>query len=194
MEEHELQQRSREPSRRRSPDADPHGERALDPRSGAAGLQQRLGNAGVVQLCRALQRQSRSDEELEEGLDAADATLSPTAGSPLDRDTRAHAEQGLGVSLEGVNVVQKADSATAPLDAKAFAASDGAGRHSIALSSDVDLGSQDGEFTLMHELAHVAQQKQGQADSLDGIGGDESARERLEDEADRRARGLLRGG
>jgi hypothetical protein len=51
----------------------------------------------------------------------------------------------------------------------------------------VDLESADGQFTLMHELTHVAQQKRGQSDALDGLGGDESTREALEADADRSA-------
>jgi hypothetical protein len=218
MDEHDVEQRAAEPGRRRRSAAQkPDVPRLYETASGAARLQQRLGNAGVMQLRRILQRAPRTfgnedapewikqelnldrsghdwTRDVESGLDAADATLSPTAGTPLDSETRVHAEQSLGVSMEGVNVVQRADSATGPLEAHAFAASDGAGRHSIALSSDVDLGTPDGEFTLMHELAHVAQQKTGQADSLDGLGGDEGARQRLEDDADQRARRLLRGG
>jgi len=53
------------------------------------------------------------------------------------------------------------------------------------------LAPQEGRFTLMHELAHVAQQQRGEATGLSGLGGDEGARAHLEDQADAAAaRGL----
>src|SRR5262249_4645911 len=76
MDEHELQERSREPSSRR-PRSPGREEGLLEQAPSAERLQQTLGNAGVVQLHRALQRQARGEgEELEQGLDAAGATPS----------------------------------------------------------------------------------------------------------------------
>jgi hypothetical protein len=177
-----------------------------------AQLQRTYGNAGLLQL-RALQRQRTfSGAETPEWLkreagitpqseanfrEAETATAAvedlsiPSGGNPLAREAREPAERALGVDLGDVNVVERGDSATTPLQAHAFAAQNEGGGHSVVLSSGVDLKSGEGQFTLMHELAHVAQQKKGEADTLEGLGGDESVREHLERKADDDAQRLL---
>jgi hypothetical protein len=177
-----------------------------------AQLQRTYGNAGLLQL-RALQRQRTfSGAETPEWLkreagitpqseanfrEAETATAAvedlsiPSGGNPLAREAREPAERALGVDLGDVNVVERGDSATTPLQAHAFAAQNEGGGHSVVLSSGVDLKSGEGQFTLMHELAHVAQQKKGEADTLEGLGGDESVREHLERKADDDADRLL---
>jgi hypothetical protein len=176
-------------------------------------LQRRYGNAGLLQLRSTVQRRrsladgdapswikdelgvtAETEENARQARTAADAaeTLQlPGGGSPLARDVREPAERALGVPLGDVNVVERGDSATNPLQAHALAAADESGGHSVVLSSGVDLGSGEGQFTLMHELAHVAQQKKGEADALEGLGGDESVREHLERKADDDAQRLL---
>lgn len=120
-----------------------------------------------------------------EGVEAAAADLQiPAGGRSLDPIMRSYAERDLGVSLGDVNVVEKGGAAADSIEALAFATSDEHGRHSVVLADDVDLGTDDGQFTLMHELAHVAQQKHGKAEGLDGLGGDPAVRERLERGAD----------
>jgi hypothetical protein len=177
-----------------------------------AQLQRRYGNAGLLQL-RALQRQrtfsgaetpewmkqevgitpqsEANFREAETATTAAEELSVPMGGAPLSREVREPAERAFGVGLGDVNVVERGDSATTPLQAHAFAAQNEGGGHSVVLSSGVDLGSGEGQFTLMHELAHVAQQKKGEADSLEGLGGDESVREQLELKADDDAQRLL---
>ena len=176
-------------------------------------LQRRYGNAGLLQLRSSVQRRRsladgdapdwvkaelgvtpETEENARQARTASDATENlqlPGGGSPLSREVREPAERALGVHLGDVNVVEGGDSATTPLQAHAFAAQDESGGHSVVLSSGVDLGSGEGQFTLMHELSHVAQQKKGEADALEGLGGDESVREHLERKADDDAQRLL---
>jgi hypothetical protein len=177
-----------------------------------AQLQRAYGNARLLQL-RALQRERtfggaetpewmkqevgitpQSEANFRQAEAASDAveTLSiPSGGTPLARETREPMEKALGVPLGDVNVVERGDSATTPLEAHAFAAQNEGGGHSVVLSSGVDLSSPEGQFTLAHELSHVAQQKRGEADALEGLGGDEAVRERLERKADDDAQHLL---
>jgi hypothetical protein len=172
-------------------------------------LQRRYGNAALLQLRSSwgaggapgwikeelgVTAETEEDARRAKALtEAAETAEIPSGGSPLAREVREPVERRLGVSLSDVNVVERGDSATKPLEAEAFAAADTAGRHSVVLSSGVDLGSPEGQFTLAHELAHVAQQKKGEADSLEGLGGDESVRNRLEQNADEDAKRLLGG-
>ena len=182
-----------------------------------AQLQRRLGNSGLAQLRAArnnraaVQRQPgemsvgdaegwvRSQVEAKrESAEGEEARLAeqvqevsvPSGGEPLPGGLRAHAENQLGVGLGDVQVVHNGGSATQPLEAKAFAAHEGS-TPKVVLDNEVDLNNRDGQFTLMHELAHVAQQKRGQADQLDGLGGDENLRESLEHDADSAAEKLI---
>src|SRR5262249_11414089 len=123
-------------------------------------------------------------ERSTEAMRAAENLQLPGGGAALPHDVRQHAEATLGVPLDGVRLITGADAACAPLGAAAFTAPDGGG-HAVVLASDADPGSPEGRFTLYHELAHVAQQRRGEADSLDGLGGDDCRRAQLESEADR---------
>jgi hypothetical protein len=175
-------------------------------------LQRTVGNARLLQLRRAVQRQETPAADVPDwvkaglGLDmrgmpasaeAMEASSSavdvPTGGQPLPDAVRLHAENALGVSLDGVSIASGADSACKPIQAQAFTADDGGGKHTVALSSDVNLDSEDGQFTLMHELAHVAQQKRGEASELSGLGGDAGSRDNLEHAADRAAAKMVSG-
>ena len=188
-------------------------EEAAAPRSLVRDIQSSHGNARLLQLRRAVQQQgvpaAEAPDWIKEGLGlsaggqpanaAAEAAVEaatpqvsiPTGGQPLPEAVQRRAESTLGVSLEGVSMVTGADSACNPIQAQAFTADEGGGRHTVALSSGVDLNSADGQFTLMHELSHVAQQKQGQADSLQGLGGDDGHRTHLENHADQQAARIL---
>jgi hypothetical protein len=178
------------------------------PRSAVNELQRSLGNARLVQMRRAVQRRAQvpaqdAPDWIKEGLGLSargvptDETATepvdvsvPQGGQPLPAAVREEAESHLGVSMTGVSIVSGADQACRPIQAQAFTTEAG-GQHVVALSSDVDLTSQDGQFTLMHELAHVAQQKQGATSDLEGLGGDDGCREHLENQADEHAKKIL---
>jgi len=164
--------------------------------SPVAELQHRLGNAWLLQLRhRAIQRQSMEQQALamaqqhaaERMAEAADMPeVQLGAGERLAGPLQRKMEQQHGVPMGDVEVVKNADAATDAVNALAFATQDGS-TPKVALSSSVDLSTPGGQFTLAHELAHVAQQKRGQADGLQGLGGDEHHREHLENQADAEA-------
>lgn len=175
-------------------------ERTPAPLSPVVQLQRSLGNSRLLQLRArnaAVQARMSMDEATQAAEQHADESFAvqrqeaqaapdisiPSGGQPLSKGVQATAEQHLGVPMHDVQVVHGADSATKPIQAQAFATED-AGVPKVVLSSDVDLQSKDGQFTLMHELAHVAQQKKSATGSLQGLGGDEGHRQHLENEAD----------
>lgn len=170
---------------------------ARAPRSSpVAQLQQRFGNARLLQLRqRALQRQSLEQqaiamsqqhlaEQMTQGAHTPEVSLG--TGEHLPPAMQRKMEQQHGVPMGDVQVLKNADAATSAVDAIAFATED-SGVPKVALSSSVDLSNPSGQFTLAHELAHVAQQKRGQADGLQGLGGDEHHRDHLEQAADAQA-------
>jgi hypothetical protein len=149
-----------------------------------------------LQLRRAVQQRAwardqlgvtSQDEESFDRAEAADAAAVnlPGGGAPLDPAIQTRAEATMG-SLGDVRVIQNADAVCAPMAAHAFAAG-----NEVYLSSGVDLGSPDGQFTLMHELAHVRQQQDGKTSGLEGLGGDAQVRDSLESHADDVARQAL---
>lgn len=149
-------------------------------------LQRSLGNARLLQLQVALRRpvtQRRDDGE------AIDADVSVSGGAPLPPAVQARAESALGVPLADVRVVNDA-STCSRLGAHAFAMHQEQTPY-VVLGQSVDAGTTDGEFTMMHELAHIAQQRRGETAGLDGLGGDADQRERLERDADRAAAAAL---
>jgi hypothetical protein len=164
-------------------------------------LQARIGNAGLARL-HPIQRQAAAPDWIRNqlGISSADETSFdrlreahqaasgdvpvPHGGVPLDGHLREHSERQLGVSLGDVRIVPNADQACDAMGAVAFATPGQSHGHDVCLSSSVRLDSEEGQFTLMHELAHVAQQKRGETAGLDGIGGDEARRDSLEQAAD----------
>jgi hypothetical protein len=189
--------RDRAPVQRRG--ADP----APSPR---AALQRSLGNQRLLQLRRAVQRQAPqwvrdqlgvTDEDERNAAralaqdQAAEEIALPSGGEALTPEVQRWAERGIGGDLGGVSVVHGSDAACDALGAHAFATPGDSG-HQIHLSSQVDLATPDGQFTLLHELAHVRQQRDGQTGDLDGLGGDEARRADLEDHADQVAQRALR--
>lgn len=182
------------------------------PASAVAQLQRSMGNARLLQL-RALQRRESGQavnpmEFIQKDLEAkaaagkyedraleqaGEAISVPSGGTPLPGSLQRHAESHLGVPMGDVQVVTNGDAATKPINALAFTTED-AGRPKVVLGSDVNLETPDGQFTLMHELTHVAQQKQGLSAGLTGLGGDAGQRESLEQHADAVAAKMCQGG
>lgn len=171
-------------------------------------LQSRLGNARLLQLrAAAIQREGAPDwvrdqlgigptqeanfarvQEAHAAAEQAAASVSlPGGGTQLDASVRDHAESHLGMPMGDVRVVQGADAACDAMGAVAFATGS-----EIYLSSSVDPSSADGQFTMAHELAHVAQQKRGETSGLEGLDGDAGKRESLEQAADATAAAMLR--
>jgi Domain of unknown function (DUF4157) len=159
-------------------------------------LQRSLGNSRLGMLRAAVQRQAAPEWMRRDlGLPVNDApavepeavaVAVPAGGQPLPAPVQARAEAHLGVPMDDVNVVTGGDSACAPIGAQAFTTED-SGRPTVVLGNSVDLGTPDGQFTMMHELGHVAQQKRGLASDLSGLGGDEGTRSSLEAHADEQA-------
>jgi hypothetical protein len=180
-------------------------EAVVETPSPVAGLQRRMGNAALLQM-RAVQRRSalqkrdvfeearadqmaRREAAVAEQADQVTAAI-PSGGEALHPQVRAVAEQQHGVSMADVRVVNNADAATDPIQAKAFTTTD-SGTPKVVMGS-MDMQSQDAQFTLMHELSHVAQQKKGMTGGLDGLGGDAGTRESLENHADEHAAEMLK--
>ncbi|MBL9003504.1 MAG: DUF4157 domain-containing protein [Myxococcales bacterium] len=182
-------------------------EREHAPLSPVAQLQRYVGNSRLLQLRArnaAVQRRMSMSEATQQAethaeesfaeqrqVAAAEPDISiPSGGQALPKGVQTMAEQHLGVSMSDVQVVHGADAATKPIQAQAFATED-AGVPKVVLSSDVDLQSREGQFTLMHELSHIGQQKKSATGSLQGLGGDEGHREHLESEADKQGARML---
>lgn len=172
----------------------------------AQGLHRSLGNSRLVQMRATTPRpavQRRTEDILpdwvkqgmaaqaaQDDLEAKAAQISiPGGGQPLPAPVQKRAESQLGVPMDDVRVVTNGDSATKPIQAQAFTTDNG-GTPTVVLGNDVNLGSKDGQFTLMHELTHVKQQKQGMSQGLSGLGGDHGHREAMEQHADQHAERL----
>lgn len=125
---------------------------------------------------------------------ANESTAVPSGGQRLPADTAQAVSGHLGVDVGDTRVVQNADAACRSMGAHAYATTSGSGEPVVALSSDVDLKTPEGQFTLNHELAHIAQQKRGQSDGLTGLGGDPAQRDALERDADDQANAFLSKG
>lgn len=178
-------------------------QRRLSP---VAQFQRTVGNSRLLQLRAmqraAIQRHDAFDAAREDAAarfeaheqarleQAADQISIPAGGQPLPAAVQARAEKHLGMPMDDVRVVHGADSATDPIQAQAFTTHDG-GAPKVVMGSGVDLNSKDGQFTLMHELTHVAQQKQGMSNGLAGLGGDNGLRDHLESHADQNAAQML---
>jgi hypothetical protein len=176
-------------------------EKAAPQASPVARIQRRLGNSYLLQLRAAQKRSSapvqldafddvkaeqaarqeaRRESALEQQAEQASLAV-PSGGEALPAQVQAIAEKQHGVKMDDVRIVHGADAATEPIQAKAFTTQEGS-TPKVVMSS-MDMQSQDAQFTLMHELSHVAQQKKGVTGGLDGLGGDEAQREHLENHA-----------
>src|SRR5262245_10503475 len=133
--------------------------RVAEPEAGALSqLQARMGNQRLLQLRKALQCRN--------GAGATEPPI-PAAGAALPKELEREAERELGVAMDNVFVTQRADEACEAMGGALAFTTPIDGGHLIALSSGVDVGAEDGRFTLLHELAHVAQQRRGQTAALD---------------------------
>lgn len=182
-------------------------------------LHRALGNDRLMQLRRSHQRTSpvqrqaeapawiknqlgitRADEQnlarQESAMAAAadESTTVPGGGQRLPAETAQAISGHLGIDISDTRVVQNADAACRSMGAHAYATTSGGGEPVVALSSGVDLKTPEGQFTLNHELAHIAQQKRGESNGLTGLGGDPAQREALEQDADDRANAFLNKG
>jgi hypothetical protein len=129
-------------------------------------LQRTAGNRGVVQML-------SGDEEPSPVHDVVGG-----GGKPLDEGTRGTMESAFGTSFEDVRV---------HTDDAASKSADSVGAKAYTVGSDVvfkagqfDPGTQTGQRTIAHELAHVVQQSQGPVEGTEAPGGI-----RVSDPADR---------
>jgi hypothetical protein len=138
-------------------------------------LQRTAGNRGVVQML-------AGDEERSPVHDVVGG-----AGKPLDEGTRSTMESAFGTSFEDVRV---------HTDDAASKSAESVGANAYTVGSDMvfkaghfDPGTQAGQKTIAHELAHVVQQSEGPVDGAEAPGGirvsDPS--DRFEQAADRQA-------
>jgi hypothetical protein len=137
---------------------------------------------------------TRNAERMQE-LNALDpASFSRSGAQPLPGGVTQAAQAQYGASLGGVNLIHggQADSYAQQMDAAAFTTPNAQGGSDIFVRSSVDLNSAAGQHTLQHEIAHAAQNKNGQTDQLSGLGGDPFQRHALERDADSKADGAMK--
>jgi hypothetical protein len=125
-------------------------------------LQRTAGNAGVVQLL-------AGDEEQPQAASPVHDVVGSGGGSPLDAGTRSTMESAFGTSFDDVRV---------HTDAQASQSAESVGANAYTVGSDVvfksgqfDPGSDKGQHTIAHELAHVVQQSSGPVEGTDAPGG-----------------------
>lgn len=125
-------------------------------------LQRTAGNAGVVQLL-------AGDEEQPQDASPVHGVVGSGGGSPLDEGTRSTMESAFGASFDDVRV---------HTDSQASQSAESVGANAYTVGSDVvfksgqfDPGSDKGQRTIAHELAHVVQQSSGPVDGTDAPGG-----------------------
>lgn len=161
-------------------------------------LHRTLGNAAIG---RAIQMKSRQIGS--EGLEAAvkdfvgpetlavvaptpaagsDVSMPDSGGQALPPILQQQMQGPAGTELHDVRIHQGGSVDSALASQNALAATQGT---NVYLSADVDLASDSGQDTLIHELRHVGQQKRGETADLDGLGGDPHKRAELERDADR---------
>jgi hypothetical protein len=108
---------------------------------------------------------------------AVSELLDRSSGAPVPDELRLRVETRLGDDFSSVRV-------HAGLEAGHV--TDALGARALATGESVVLGKGESvrdEHLLGHELAHIAQQREGRAAGLDGLGGDEGLRASLEQEA-----------
>lgn len=117
-------------------------------------LQRTAGNAGVAQLLQ--------DER--EGI-----TRATSHGQPLDAGLRVQMEQSIGADFSSVRVHtgSEADASAKQLGAHAYTVGDDI----VFASGRYEPGSESGQRTLAHELAHVVQQRSGPVEGTPTAGG-----------------------
>jgi hypothetical protein len=154
-----------------------------------AALQQRLGN-GAIQLktkkvgSEGIMAALQEFAPPPEAMIPSDGPALPTSGGePLPVQLQESLSEKAGTNLDDVTIHRDSSSHAALDGLNAEAATQGTHVH---LGPNVDIHSPSGQDTLLHELRHVGQQKRGEADGLDGTGGDPSRRVELERDADKR--------
>ena len=122
------------------------------------------------------------------------ADFSRSGAQALPAGVTQAAQAQYGASLDGVNLIHggQADSYAQQMDAAAFTTPNAQGGSDIFVRGSVDLDSAVGQHTLQHEIAHAAQNKNGQTDQLSGLGGDPFQRHTLERDADQKADGVMK--
>ena len=137
---------------------------------------------------------TRNAERMQElnALDPADFSRSGAQALPAGVTQAAQAQYG--ASLGGVNLIHggQADAYAQQMDAAAFTTPNAQGGSDIFVRGSVDLNSAAGQHTLQHEIAHAAQNNNGQTDQLSGLGGDPFQRHTLERDADQKADGVMK--
>lgn len=123
-----------------------------------AALQRAAGNAGVTGFVE------------DQAGDSVRSVLSSGGGQPLEKDTRAEMEAGLGADFSSVRVHTDgaASESTEAVSANAYTVGDDI----VFRHGQYDPSSDTGKRTIAHELTHVVQQRQGPVDGTptgDGI-------------------------
>ncbi|WP_416974851.1 DUF4157 domain-containing protein [Streptomyces sp. 4F14] len=144
--------------------------RAATPFPPLLALQSSVGNAAVVQMLRRaghIQEQDRHEHDAECGHQQAEPPVQRSTvpdvlrspGRPLDDDTRAEMERGLGADFSDVRVHtgEAARRSAAEIDARAYTS----GSHVVLGEGGTD------RHTLAHELTHVVQQRRGAVSGSD---------------------------
>jgi Domain of unknown function (DUF4157) len=121
--------------------------------------------------------------------------FSRSGAQSLPGDARAAAEEHHRTSLGNVTLLRggQTDSYCESISAAAFCTPSGNGGSDIFVHSGVDLNTPQGHHTLQHEISHAVQFQRGETSQLDGLGGNETVRERLENHADRHADAVIAG-
>jgi hypothetical protein len=153
-------------------------------------LQQRYGNAAVQLKSRIVGGEGLM-AALQDFAPPASATAPPQSredqlpeqdGRPLTPDLQGSLQASAGTDLSDVRIFQGGRTETALESMEAEAATRGT---NVYLRSGLDPATPRGRETLVHELRHVGQQRRGETEGLEGLGGDPEKREALERDADR---------
>ncbi|MCX4549390.1 DUF4157 domain-containing protein [Streptomyces sp. NBC_01500] len=133
-------------------------------------LQRKAGNAAVTRTVEVQRRVEQQSHEHGAGCGHDDPVQASTVydvikkpGVPVDPAIRAKAEQGMGVYLGDVEVHKDAAARQSAADLQA---------HAYTTDRHIVVGEGgDNEHTMLHELAHVKQQRKGSVPGTDNGGG-----------------------
>lgn len=159
------------------------------PGTGAVQKQSRMESAlGITDSAKANFQQTLAAQSTDPAVQ-----MSRAGATPLPSPVAAAAEQHHSTSMSSVRLVHgsQADSYCDSMSANAFTTPNNEGGSDIFMHSNIPLNSAQGQHTLQHEVAHTAQQKKGETNGLNGLGGDASRRHALEHDADRAASAIL---
>jgi hypothetical protein len=124
-----------------------------------------------------------------------DYDFSRSGAQPLPPDARAAAEGHHRTSLNNVTLLRggRSDAYCESMSAAAFCTPNSGGGSDIFVHSGVDLDTPQGQHTLQHEISHAVQFRRGETSQLEGLGGNETVRARLENHADQHADAIVAG-